>query len=185
MENRPIQKNKDQDNQDGLVFIIDPDDRKNSSYKMVAKLPETESNADDGGDSQQESHQVIGFVKAHHKENKKFKIKGEKKQKEKIKGILRMKNAPIETEDDSTPHVVLHKKPKNHTIVGYIEVTVDGVESTDEQHFYVAIVKQSWLFILWWLIGLQIMLLCVLMVLFPYKAPEQNVPGQINQNGSS
>ena len=55
---------------------------------MIKKLPQNEKFIDADGVEREKSHTAIGFIKAHHKENKKFKIDGMEKQKKKIKGIL-------------------------------------------------------------------------------------------------
>lgn len=47
------------------------------------------------------------------------------------------------------------------------------------------IVKPTWVFLWWLLLGLGITVLCLMMILFPHKAPEENIPGQINQSGQS
>lgn len=201
----PSRDPEEQGNKDRLVFTLDPNDRRNSSYKMIKKLPKNEKLVNEDGEEREEKHEVFGFVKAHHKENKRFKIRGKKSQQNKIKGVLLtgeefkekiqdVTQEILESDDQDNMYSVRHynivgvtlkKKPWNYSIVGYIEVDIERNQDNEDTHYYIAIVKPNWLFLLWFFLGLQILLLCLMMVMFPYEAPQHNTPGEVNGGSQS
>lgn len=205
----PTKKPDEQGNEDKLVFTLDPDDRKNSSYKLIKRLPEDEKLPDDVNDVAGEEKEIwrkariLGYVKAHRKENKKLKIKKDKKQDKKIDYLLKTKEEfyyPVidvdnDNRDKFETRVVLHKKPMNYKTLGYLKVKktnglneIESIEIDENGNKviyeeYVEVIVPTWIILFWLFLGAVILFACLMMTFFPYKAPETPDPGNINENG--
>lgn len=150
----PSKDPKDQGNEDKLVLTLDPDNRKETSYKLIKNLPksrdyESEDETSETDISTGKYHRevyLLGFLRASSKDNKTFKIDKKSDQEKEISyrlqttveniadqadpfDIDKYDEDPDEYLEDSnkTLRIITSKKPSNHKIIGYLKINGDNL----------------------------------------------------------
>lgn len=165
----PRQEAEEQGNEDKRMFILDPDNKLRSTYKMINKLPD-EVEAEEEENSVKVN--VVGYVQGARSDERTYNItKDEEKQNEKVVAVLNLQ--PHEEHEPYTSNKelpqewrpqtpILVKKPHWSKVVGYVATE----DSTPQNQKYVAVTRhRALLILLWFVIGLAL----VITIMFGFK----------------